>query len=126
MQTFSCIYSFSIGKDNKTRKNQVSCVKGQSVSMAISTDISKVVSDTLLHETTRNVWSKCREMPFSHPKWNVNHNPHLAACAQRLDRRRPCMRKAQGCFAKEDCLLGEADDGFLLQPYSQRRCLELS
>lgn len=94
--------------------------------MAISTDASKVVSDALLKETTRNVWSKCREMPFSHPKLNVKHNPPLAACAQRVYGRRPCTRQAQGCFAKEDRLVDENDDGFLLQPYSQRMCLELS
>jgi len=94
--------------------------------MAISANISKVVSDPLLKETTRHVWSKCREMPFSHPKLNVNHNPPLAACARWVYRRRPCTRKAQGCSAKEDCLSGEEDDGFLLLPYLLRRCLPLS
>lgn len=110
----------------KQGKKQATYVEGQHVSTATSTDTSKVVSKTLLKETTHNVWSKCREMPFWHPNLDVNRNPHMAACAQRVYGRWPCTRKVQGRFAKEDCLLGEDDDGFLLQPYSQRRCLELS
>lgn len=85
----------------KQGKNQSSYVEGQHIPMAISTDASKVVSDTLLKETTHNVWSKCREMPFSHPKLNVNHNPPLAACAQCVYGRRPCMRKARGALLRK-------------------------
>lgn len=44
----------------KQGKKQLFYVKGQCISMAISTDTSKVVSDTLLKETTHNVWSKCK------------------------------------------------------------------
>lgn len=109
----------------KQGENQVSYVEGRCVSMAISTDTSEEASATLLTEIIHNVWSKFSEMAFSHPELNVSCNPPLAAHAQCVYGSRPCTRKAQGCFAKEDGLLDEEDDD-LLQPYSQRRCLEVS
>lgn len=83
--------------------------------------ISAHTSSDQQYSSEGNCSQNLLQMLFSYLKLSMN--PSLIWLP--VSGRRPCPRKAQGCFSEGDCLLDEDADGFCLQPYSQRRCLEV-
>lgn len=119
MQSSACIYSFSI-KDNKIGEKTRYQMLRDCVCARLSAHTSTVISNTLLKETAHKICSKC-----SFPIWGWTWIPALSGClCTECMEEDPAWEKLRGAFLREIVRWGWW--WVCLQPYSQRRCLQVS